>query len=220
MDSVHPDPMQVITPVASSGGDRVSSIIAAAYELLDAAGLAGLTIRAVLARTGLARRAFYECFSGKDDLVLAVFSTTLLAAAQHYEKRANQIGDPLQTLREIVRGIVLGRYGLEQDPGESIDRRSAAMAREHLRLAETRPDELQMALKPLLDLIAGLVRAGIRSGQFRDADPDLQARLIYNLVATTAHTELIAEDRTGSDRKKRQRLADNLWEFCRRAIIA
>jgi AcrR family transcriptional regulator len=168
----------------------------------------------------LARRAFYECFSGKDDLVLAVFETTLLGAAEYYDALAGKLGDPMETIREIAQGIVLGRYGLEQDPGESIDRRSAAMAREHLRLAETRPDELQAALKPLLDIIAEQVRAGISAGQFRACDPDLQARLVYNLVATTAHTELIAEDRTGSDREQRQQLAQSLWEFCRRAIIA
>lgn len=211
---------QTLPPNGYSEDDRAGQIIAAAYDLLDEMGLGGLTIRAVLARTGLARRAFYECFSGKDDLVLAVFETTLLGAAEYYAALAGKLDDPLETIREIAQGLVLGRYGLEQDPGESIDRRSAAMAREHLRLGETRPQELQAALKPLLDLIAEQVRAGIRTGQLREGDPDLQARLIYNLVATTAHTELIAEDSTGSDREKRQQLAESLWEFCRRAIIA
>jgi AcrR family transcriptional regulator len=209
-----------LMPAGKGENDREHRIVAAAYDLLDVEGLEGLTIRAVLARTGLARRAFYECFSGKDDLVLAVFETTLLGAAEYYAALAERLGDPLESIREIAQGIVLGRYNLEQDPGESIDRRSAAMAREHLRLAETRPDELQAALRPLLDFIAGQVRAGIRSGQLREADPDLQARLIYNIVATTAHTELIAQDRKGSDRERRRALAENLWEFCRRAIVA
>jgi len=220
MQPLPDNPAQILNPGSGDETDRTQQIVAAAYDLLDESGLEGLTIRAVLARTGLARRAFYECFSGKDDLVLAVFETTLLGAAQFYEALAKQLGDPLETIREIAQGIVLARYGLEQDPGESIDRRSAAMAREHLRLAETRPDELQAALRPLLALIAEQVRAGIRAGQLRDCDPDLQARLIYNLVATTAHAELIAEDRTGSDREKRRQLAESLWEFCRRAIIA
>ncbi|MFD2429696.1 hypothetical protein ACFSUK_19240 [Sphingobium scionense] len=38
--------------------DRNQQIVAAAYDLLDEEGLEGLTIRAVLQRTGLARRAF------------------------------------------------------------------------------------------------------------------------------------------------------------------
>jgi AcrR family transcriptional regulator len=219
MQGVTENPLQILNLAGIGETDRARQIVAAAYDLLDEAGLEGLTIRAVLARTGLARRAFYECFSGKDDLVLAVFETTLLGAAEYYGALAMQRGDPFDTIRLIAQGIVLGRYGLEQDPGESIDRRSAAMAREHLRLAETRPEELQAALRPLLDLIAEQVRIGIRIGQFRQCDPDLQARLIYNLVATTAHTELIIEDLSGSDREKRHQLAESLWEFCRRAIV-
>lgn len=200
--------------------DRRMRIVGAAYELLDEAGLDGLTIRAVLKRTGLARRAFYECFGGKDDLVLAVFESTLLGMAAYYEKRAEEIGDRLESIHSIVLGIVLGRYGLDDDPGEAIDRRSAALSREHLRLAEARPDELNAALSPLLNLIAVQVREGIRSGQFRKCDPDLQARLIYNLVATTTHTTLLAEECDKPAREHRLELAANIWEFCRRAIIA
>jgi len=214
------DPVRLLGLADGGGDDRRGDIVRAAYELLDEAGLEGFTIRAVLARTGLARRAFYECFSGKDDLVLAVFESTLLGAAEYYQALAARLNDPLETIREIAQGIVLTRYGFEEDLGESMDRLSAAMAREHLRLAETRPGELQEALRPLLDLIAGQVREGIHTGQLRDADPDLQARLIYNIVATTAHSELIAGDMTGSDMARRRALAENLWEFCRRAIVA
>ncbi len=217
METLAPDPADL---PGLGGDERRQQIVTAAYRLLDEAGLEGLTIRAVLARTGLARRAFYDCFSGKDDLVLAVFETSLQGAAEYYSALARQLNDPLETIREIAQGIVLARYAFEQDLGEAMDRRSAAMAREHLRLAETRPDELQAALRPLLDLIAAQVREGIRTGQCREADPDLQARLVYNIVATTAHTELIAGDGGGSDRERRQVLAKSLWEFCRRAIVA
>ena len=61
------------TPATSDDGTeclRKQSIVEAAYALLDEEGLEGLTIRAMLKRTGLARRAFYERFAGKDDLVL------------------------------------------------------------------------------------------------------------------------------------------------------
>src|SRR6185437_5015781 len=66
--------------------DRARLLISAAYDLLESEGLEGLTIRAVLKRTGLARRAFYERFAGKDDLVLAVFEQTIGLAASHYQK--------------------------------------------------------------------------------------------------------------------------------------
>ena len=71
-DQASPDDIAADTSCA-----RKQSIIAAANDLLEEVGLDGLTIRAILKRTGLARRAFYERFAGKDDLVLAVFDTTL-----------------------------------------------------------------------------------------------------------------------------------------------
>lgn len=201
--------------------DRNRLIVSAADELICEGGLEGLTIRAVLARTGLARRAFYESFTGKDDLVLAVFDATLKEAARHFGAIAAGLGDPLEGLRAIVEGIVLGRFDLDEDPGELIDRRAAALSREHMRLAETHPQELQLALRPLIDLIARQVAQGIETGQVRaDCDPAIMARLIYNLVATTTHTELIAEEETGPDRAKREALASTIWDFCRRAVAA
>ena len=65
--------------------ERSRRIVEAAYELLEEDGLEGLTIRAVLNKTGLSRRAFYERFEGKDDLVLAVFEQTIQTRPiQHY----------------------------------------------------------------------------------------------------------------------------------------
>jgi len=204
----------------NGGGNRRDQIIAAAYQLLDEGGLEGLTVRAVLKRTGLARRAFYECFAGKDDLVLAVFQRTLQEMADHYADRARDICDPMETIRAILEGIVLGKYGHTAEPDDVVDRISAALSREHLRLAEARADDLQAALSPLLGLIAAQVREGISIGQCRDCDPDLQARLIYNLAATTVHTELLAAENAGPDYGHRRQLADQIWVFCCRAIGA
>lgn len=206
---------------SAAGAERGRQIVAAAFDLLEEEGLEGLTIRAVLKRTGLARRAFYERFAGKDDLVLAVFEQTLLMAAGYFRAKAEEIGDPLNRLRLVVSSIVIGNATADIDvPFRSSGRRNAALSREHLRLAEARPAELQAALAPLLGLIAEIVAAGIARGQFRACDPALQATLIYNLVSTTVHTEMIAEEGGKADPQRRARLSDEIWEFCRRAIAA
>jgi len=199
--------------------DRRERIIAAAYELIDEAGLDGLTVRAVLGRTGLARRAFYECFEGKDALVLALFRGTLRDAADLFGKLAGELDDPVETIRLIVQSIALAQQGGVDPLDVHYDMRAAAFSREHLRLAEARPDELQDALSPLLDLIAGQVKAGVASGQLRPCDPHLQARLIYNIVSTTVHTELLTDGESSSGRE-REVLADAVWTFCERAIRA
>ncbi len=213
--------MPPVTQPEKDSTDRTRLIVAAAYELLEQDGLEGLTIRAVLKRTGLARRAFYERFAGKDDLVLAVFEQTLRAAALFFREQAAALGDPLERLRLIVSGIVLGRIGIAgAEHVEPSDRRSAALSREHLRLAESRPAELQAALSPLLDLIAEFIAEGIEAGRIRPCEPPLQATLLYNLVSTTVHTELLAEEGARPDQRRRQHMAEEIWEFCRRAIAA
>lgn len=200
--------------------DRARLLVAAAYDLLESEGLEGLTIRAVLKRTGLARRAFYERFAGKDDLVLAVFEQTLREAARQFREQAEALDDPEEEIRRIVIGIALRNAAIDgSETSDANDRRSAALSREHLRLAESHPAELQAALSPLLNLIAETVARGIERGQFRKCDPALQATLIYNLVSTTVHTELLAEE-SATDQKQGQKLANEIWEFCRRAIVA
>lgn len=211
-------PPMFAAPVQNEAStDRTYLLIRAAYDLLDESGLEGLTVRAVLSRAGLARRAFYERFQGKDDLVLAVFDSSLRAAALQFKEITARCEGPLESLEAIVTGIVLGQLGQGQ---KVANRRGAALSREHLRLAQTRPAELDSALGPLLNLIAGHVADGMSIGIFRQADPQMQSRLLYNLVSTTVHTVLLAEEGSAADIAAREGLAQEVWEFCRRAMLA
>jgi AcrR family transcriptional regulator len=214
--------LQIMTSVLAdsekANGARARQIVDAAYVLLEEEGLEGLTIRAVLARTGLARRAFYERFAGKDDLVLAVFEQTIRLAAERFAGQAEACRTPMERIRMIVTGIVLGRGSLEDDDIWQSNRRGAAMSREHLRLAEARPDELQAALEPLITLIAGQLSDGMAVGEVRQSDAGRLAVLIYNLVSTTVHTELLAQATAQPNRQRRVKLADDVWDFCKRAI--
>ncbi|MET0270185.1 MAG: helix-turn-helix domain-containing protein [Sphingomonas sp.] len=199
--------------------DRAGQIVAAAYALLDEAGLEGLTIRAVLTRTGLARRAFYDRFAGKDDLVLAVFADTLDQAARRLGEQMAGLPDPLARLRHIVISIVLGQALYDQGAG-SARRRGAALSREHLRLAESRPVELQKAIAPVIGLIAAQLADGAAAGRMRGGSPQRLATLVYNLVSTTVHAELLAGETAPPDAAHRTLLAEDIWEFCRRAVAA
>jgi len=200
--------------------ERSRRIVDAAYELLEEQGLDGLTIRAVLKRTGLSRRAFYERFEGKDDLVLAVFEHTIRRAASHLDELVRTTADPLERLRVIVTSIVFGSITLAGPQAAQSNRRGAALSREHLRLAESRPADLQAALSPLLAVITQHLADGMEAGVIRGDDPRRMAALVYNLVSTTVHTELLAHESARPDRAQRARLAADIWEFCRRAITA
>lgn len=214
-----------MTQVRAKGGDaaaissRREAILGAADELLAEEGLDGLTIRAVLARTGLARRAFYDVFATKDDLVLAVFESTLADAAWQLETAGQELSGPAERLALVIHSIVLaGADQGEQDLARR-DRRSAAFSLEHLRLAQARPEQLQHAIKPLVDLIRRIIEQGIALGQWQNADPGRAARFVYNLVSTTVHTEML---QPGSDRlgpAERKALADQTTRFCLGALL-
>ncbi|MDB6103541.1 MAG: TetR family transcriptional regulator [Gammaproteobacteria bacterium] len=200
--------------------ERSRKIVQAAYELLEEQGLEGLTIRAVLKRTGLSRRAFYERFEGKDDLVLAVFEHTIRRAASYLTELARTTADPMERLKVIVTSLVFGNLTLAAPEAAQSNRRGAALSREHLRLAESRPADLQAALRPLHAVITQQLSDGMQAGCVRRDDPQRMAALVYNLVSTTVHTELLAQESARPDRANRARLAEDIWEFCRRAITA
>ena len=197
--------------------DRSRRIVDAAYDLLDEEGLEGITIRAVLERTGLSRRAFYERFADKDELMLAVFEETIRLATSYYASQIASMPDPLERLKLIVTSIGLGKGSKDADARRT-NRRGAAMSREHLRLAESRPEDLQAALAPLIDLIARQLSDGIQVGVVREANPQRLASLVYNLVATTMHTEFLAQEKLRPDRARREALTRDIWEFCLRAV--
>lgn len=200
--------------------ERRKQIVDAAYSLLAEAGLEGLTIRSVLTKTGLARRAFYDCFVTKDDLVLAVFQHTLADAAAIFENHTADLESPIERLRYIITSIVIGHGVAGENDEWTSNRRAAALSREHLRLAEARPFELQQAVAPLVGLIARQIADGIDAGLFRPAPVERVGLLVYNLVSTTVHSQLIAEENSTPNLDDRKKLADEIWQFCYRAIAA
>jgi AcrR family transcriptional regulator len=206
--------------LATEKGERTRLIVAAAYELMESGGLDDLTIRAVLKRTGLSRRAFYEQFAGKDDLVLAVFAQAMRFAAQMYSELVESIDNPLDRLGTMILSMGSGSAFPEEAGSSEGSRMAAALSREHLRLAEARPAELQAALEPLIALIARQIEEAMQAGMVRQGDPLRFALLIYNLTATTVHTELITAEIYPVPAERRRQLGRELWEFCRQAIAA
>ena len=73
---------------------------------------------------------------------------------------------------------------------------------------------LQAALAPLIELIAQQLADGMAAGVVRQTDPQRLANLVYNLVSTTVHSALLAEESAHSSRAQRLQLADSIWDFC------
>jgi AcrR family transcriptional regulator len=186
--------------------------VQAAGELIAAGAFEGLTLRAVLDRTRLSRRAFYERFDGMDDLILAVFEQNMREGAATFRAELAEIDDPLERLRFLIETMVL------RARSDSSVRLMVAMSREHLRLAEARPDDLERALEPLTAVIAEQLALGMERGVVRRADAIGLARLVRSLVAATIHASLLS--RAPGPETRPEASAAALWEFCLRAVRA
>lgn len=192
--------------------ERELLLIDAAHETLGERGYQGFTIEAVLARSGLARRAFYECFESKDALLLAVFARSLGEGAKYFAAEADAAPSRSRSraLETILRDLVLNSFN-DVPPGSA--NRSIAFSYEHHKLATSHPRELDAALEPLLGTLARVIAEGIDTGEFAAVDARAYARFIYNLVSTTIHSELLSGAGSAQTASHAE-LADRLCRFC------
>ena len=200
-------------------GNRADAIINAAYELLNECGLEGLTVRAVLAATGFNRRSFYEHFADKDELILTLFARSIELAVADCGGRLAAMPDPVERLHFIVDYLAVSNVPNHEEFGRNI-RRSSALCREHMRLADSRPADLQRALRPLIRLMSDQLAEGMMSGQVRAGSPDELANLVYNLVSSTVHATVLAHEVGDPDTVEQKRLAEQIWAFVRGGIAS
>lgn len=194
---------------------RSRQFVEKATEVVARHGVDGLTVRTILEETGLSRRAFYERFASKDDLLVAVFEETMRAAAERFRDDFERqgISGPLDRLHHVVWSMI---SGASLDRSEAVRGLSSAMSREHLRLAESRPAELRHAIGPTLAVMAEQIEAGIEAGLIRPGEPEELAVLVHNLVASTIHSALLGSP----DAYDGERTSEVVWDFCRRALVA
>ena len=180
---------------------RGHRVVKAARQLVAEAGLESVTLRALLEKTGLSRRAFYQHFQSMDDVLLALFEDTMAIGAARLREQLAEIDNPIAALERLVRAIASGAVS----SSERIY--NLAMTKEHIRLAEHRPGELNAALAPMHELIADLLRRGTKTGAVRETDTVRLAETVHGLISTEVHRNL----HRGADDVD---WIDRLWEFC------
>jgi uncharacterized protein (TIGR00369 family) len=185
-------------------GDR---FIKTAVEILGETGRTDFTVQEIVARSKTSLRAFYQHFSSKDELLLALFDRTIAQSAQTW--RAETIGlDSTAALK-----LVLDRIS-QQPESSTQDSLNRALSLYNQHLAETRPREYARVLSPLHQLIGDVVGQGITEGVF---DPGLDVGAAAAIVMQT----IVGAQRLhwlGSELNGRPIDAGQLYDFCSRAL--
>jgi AcrR family transcriptional regulator len=185
--------------------ERSDRFVAAAFELLVEREDADCTIQEVVDRSGMSSRTFYTFFDGKDSLLLAVYERILsTTAVPMLRERCDNVADPVERLRTMLDA--LAEFASMSSPIPRV------LTVFHLRLAETRPDDLLYALAPLHRLISELLTALASAGLLRD-DVDLAtlASLLQEMLVASLHSVVFV--------RGRQTSTDDLWAFCSAALL-
>lgn len=145
---------------------RPQLLVAAARDLANETGSAAFTVAQLTARAGLSLKAFYACFPGKDELLLALL-------AEDSRLGADALADRVGTREggDALRAYVVELFDMVVIPGAI--GYAGVLVREYRRLTEFHDDELRDALAPLVDLLARYIVSD---------DPKRDARTMFAVL--------------------------------------
>ncbi|MYL08910.1 MAG: TetR/AcrR family transcriptional regulator [Acidimicrobiia bacterium] len=187
---------------------RSGEFVHAALALLEEEGSVEFTVQDVVQRSGGSLRRFYQLFSSKDDLVLALFEELITQLVEHIPATVQGDAPPLDRLEICVRTFWDFVRG-EDAPPAKIVRDMAAL---HNQLAANRPEGLRLAWDPLRQLISGIIADGVADESIRsDIEVEELSELFFD-VSLASH--LFALGRVGATHAR----FDPLWAFCLGAL--
>ena len=186
---------------------RAARFIRTAVEILGETGRTDFTVQEVVARSKTSLRAFYQHFSSKDELLIALLERTMAQSAQAW--RAETTGlDSTAAIKLIIDRISAEPESSTQD---SLNR---AMNLYNQHLAETRPRDYARVLSPLHDLIRDVVQRGITEGVFRpNLDVGPAAAIVMQTILGALRLHWVGAELTGAPID-----AAHLYDFCVRAL--
>src|SRR5262245_13137249 len=180
---------------------RSDRFVAAAMRLLQEKGNTDFTVQDVVDRSKMSIRTFYKYFASKEDLLVAVYETVVAReAVPRLRKRIEKSKDPMVRLRTYVEVLV------------ELTAKTGPVGRMLMnyqnRLAESRPADLESAMKPQLDLLVGLISDVARTRPLRrDLTVETAARLTHYTVLAAAQSRALGADGA------RDISARTVWQF-------
>src|ERR1700730_4331834 len=167
--------------------DRPHQIIKAALEVFGECGLANARLQDIAERAGVSKGTIYLYFPNKEELFREMVRQTAVAAIERAE-RANVQGTPTNQLLAFMRGY----WAFVRSPVfGTIYRLVLGELHQFPDLAKFYADEV---VARGLKLLSGIIRQGVDTGEFREIDPMIAARM---LVALTIMNAIWRDEHTG-----------------------
>jgi AcrR family transcriptional regulator len=149
-------------------------ILSAAAKLFSERGYAATTIDAITEELKASKRAIYDHFAGKSDILLEICEQAVRFAVELAERVANEAGDPAAKLRRLARDFTL--IVIENQDYITISSREMKYL----------PEESQRRIFRLQErfdrVLAAILAEGTRRGALHTADPEMTGLAISGMI--------------------------------------
>jgi AcrR family transcriptional regulator len=186
---------------------RANRFMRSALAILGETGRTDFTVLEVVERSKTSLRSFYQHFSTKDELLLALIDRIMSESTLRWRKDTDDL-DAVAALQRLIERISTPAASTTQD---SINR-GLTFYNDHL--AESLPREYARVLAPVHVLIKDIVARGIVEDVFDpELDVDTSAALIMQAALGAMRMRVLGAELNGAPIE-----ADDICQFALRAL--
>jgi AcrR family transcriptional regulator len=197
------------SPVDADIEPRERRFMRSALAILGETGRTDFTVLEVVERSKTSLRSFYQHFSTKDELLLALIDKIMSESTRKWRSDTADL-PPVAALKMLIDRICRPAETTTQD---KVNR---GLTNYNDRLAETLPREYARVLSPLHELIKDIINRGIADGSFRnDVDVDATAALIMQTALGAMRLHVLGAELNGVPVGAR-----HIFDFCVTALGA
>lgn len=194
---------------AADEESRAARFMKSALAILGETGRADFTVLEVVERSKTSLRSFYQHFSSKDELLLALIEKIMAESTLHWRRETDGL-PAREALKVLIDRVAAPAASTKQD---SINR-GLTFYNDHL--AESLPSEYARVLAPVKVLIVELIERGIVEGVFAaDLDVDPTATLIMQSAMGAMRLRVL-----GAELNDAPLEGGHIYDFCIRALRA
>jgi AcrR family transcriptional regulator len=186
--------------------DKKDYIMDIAKEKFDRFGFKKTTVDEICQDARISKKTLYEYFKDKEDLFVSLFMREALASRKVVLGRLKNIDDPLEKIKKFFR--FAGEY-FKKEPFmvKVLEDENGLFAPFLKKKYRTFVEE------GILDVIADIIKEGIKKGKFRNIDPHITAYIIFKLFQAFTYAKTIpSRGRRKSERKELNELLRFLSE--------
>jgi AcrR family transcriptional regulator len=188
---------------------RERRFMRSALAILGETGRTDFTVLEVVERSKTSLRSFYQHFSTKDELLLALIDKIMSESTRQWHEDTAGL-PPVAALRVLIDRICTPAETTTQDKVN----RGLTYYNDHL--AEALPREYARVISPVHGLIKDIINRGIADGSFRTGfDVDATAALIMQTALGAMRLQVLGAELSGVPVD-----ANHIYDFCVAALAA